>query len=212
MSHDSSPKLSAALSLLNLFNPTPTAARILAAFTATLILEYLFIHFRYPCRSPTTLTQGVDQATRLYNKCLDVRAFNAREYGKLTLLLQQVTVRASQIAARVPPDSTGRSICREYWEWTLFLWRRLQDTVECHRRVQLLIRHLEMCLMQSSYSRAEYEFQTHLRRLRTLGIPHDGVDVGEELNFCLAITLISQNRRRSRVVMLVLNIPPSLVS
>ncbi|KAF9256547.1 hypothetical protein L218DRAFT_949894 [Marasmius fiardii PR-910] len=140
---DYAPKLGAGLSLLNLFGLTSTSAQIFAAVIAALILGCFFVHFRYPCRSPAPLTKVVDDATNLYNKCLDMRAFDGGEYGKFTLLLHRVTARASQIAARIYPESTERSRCRESLEWILFVWTRLKDTVECHRQVQLLIRDLE---------------------------------------------------------------------
>ncbi|KAF9254693.1 hypothetical protein L218DRAFT_1009388 [Marasmius fiardii PR-910] len=114
IAQDYAPKLDAGLSLLSLFGLTSTTARIFTAFTVTLILGCLFIHFRYPCRSPAHLMQVVDHATNLYNMCLDMRAFNEREYGKFTLLLNRVTVRASQIAARANSNSTQSSLYREY--------------------------------------------------------------------------------------------------
>ncbi|KAF9254696.1 hypothetical protein L218DRAFT_1009391 [Marasmius fiardii PR-910] len=160
---DYAPTLGAGISLLNLFGLTSTAARIFAAFIVTFIGGCFCIHFRYPCRSPASLMQAIDQATNLFNKCLDVRAFNEREYGKFTLLLQRFTARASEIAARARPDSTrGESFYREYLEWALFMWQRLRDTVECHRKVRLLIHDLEACLLRSSHSHAEFELHSRL--------------------------------------------------
>ncbi|KAF9256549.1 hypothetical protein L218DRAFT_1007247 [Marasmius fiardii PR-910] len=161
-SQDYAPKLGAGLSLLNLFGLTSTAARIFAAFVVTFIGGCFYIHLRYPCRSPASLMQAIDQATNLFNKCLDVRAFNEREYGKFTLLLQRFTARASEIAARSRPDSTRQIIYREYLEWALFMWEKLKDTVDCHRKVRLLIHDLEACLMRSSHSHAEFELHSRL--------------------------------------------------
>ncbi|KAF9256111.1 hypothetical protein L218DRAFT_950247 [Marasmius fiardii PR-910] len=165
MAPDYAPKLGAGLSLLNLFGLNSTSGRVFAAFILMLVLGSLLVHFRYPCRSATSLMKVVDQATILFDKCLAVRAFNEEEYGRFTILLHRVTARASQIAARVHPDSTGRNIHREYLEWASFLCERLKNTVECHRQVQALIRDLEVCLLRSSHSRAEYELETRRMNL-----------------------------------------------
>ncbi|KAF9255750.1 hypothetical protein L218DRAFT_1008230 [Marasmius fiardii PR-910] len=117
MVQDYEPKLDAGLGLLNLFGLTSASTRVSVAFIVTLIVGCFFIHFRYPCRSPASLMLAVDRATTLVNKCLDIRAFNEREYGKFTLSLQQVTARASQIAARAHPYSTDRRLYREYWHF-----------------------------------------------------------------------------------------------
>ncbi|KAF9256545.1 hypothetical protein L218DRAFT_949892 [Marasmius fiardii PR-910] len=177
MVKDYPPKPGAGLNFLNLFGLTSTTTPIFAALIVTFVFGCLLINFRYPCRSPASLMRVVDQVTTLYNKCLEARAFNAREYGKYTLLLNRVTARTSQIAARTYFESTTRGLCREYLEWMLFLWMRLKDTVDCHRKARLLIRNLEICLRRVSYVRAEYELQTRLRRPQAFRILRDGNDI-----------------------------------
>ncbi|KAF9256109.1 hypothetical protein L218DRAFT_950244 [Marasmius fiardii PR-910] len=143
MATDYAPKLGAGLSLLNFFGLTTASARGLALTILSLVLGFIFIRLHYPCRSPASLMEVIDQATTLFDKCLVVRAFNEEEYGRFTKILQRVTVRASQFAARTPPESTEHNIYCEYTGWVPFLWERLKDTVECHRQVQALIWSLE---------------------------------------------------------------------
>ncbi|KAF9256115.1 hypothetical protein L218DRAFT_1081502 [Marasmius fiardii PR-910] len=160
MAQEYAPKLGAGISLLNLFGLTSTLARICATFILTIILGYIFLRYRYPCHSPTSLMVVVDQATTLFNRCVAVHAFREGDYDRFKMLLQQITACASEIAARSHLSRTGGSLHREYIEWMSFLWARVIDTVECHHETQALIRDLEVCLMRASHSRAQYDLHT----------------------------------------------------
>ncbi|KAG7098351.1 hypothetical protein E1B28_000310 [Marasmius oreades] len=152
------PSLGAGLSLLNLFGLTSISAKIFGTLIIALIFASLFIRFRYPCRSPSSLIKVVDQAKTLFNKCLATRAFDVDgEYDKFKKSLRQISARALGIASRTHDNLNRRS--STYFEKILFWWRGLKEIVDCHRKAQLLIRDLEMCLMRASLALAEYELQ-----------------------------------------------------
>ncbi|KAG7092960.1 hypothetical protein E1B28_009262 [Marasmius oreades] len=131
------PSLGAGLSLLNLFGLRPTAASICGAIIIIFIVALLFLRFRYPCCSPSSLMKVVEQASTTFDKCMDTRAFAQGEYDRFKSSLQRVTARATEIASRSQPtmDLVGRG---------LFLWTRLKDTVDCHRDTQALMHDLEV--------------------------------------------------------------------
>ncbi|KAF9255547.1 hypothetical protein L218DRAFT_1008450 [Marasmius fiardii PR-910] len=84
----------------------------------------------------------VDQATALFNRCVASHAFREGEYDRFKLVLQQVTIRASEVALRAPLDVDG-DLRREYLEWGLFIWDSLRDTIKCFREAQRLMLDLE---------------------------------------------------------------------
>ncbi|KAF9256457.1 hypothetical protein L218DRAFT_949979 [Marasmius fiardii PR-910] len=157
MSQDYAPKLGAGLALLNLFGLTSTTAKILAAFILTSIITYTLLRYRYPCCSPPSLMKIVVQATAAFDKCKNTDAFQEGEYDKFATKLRRTTFHASEIAYRT--CSNG------YIKKPMFLWKRLKDTVECHREARKLVFDLEMCLKRDSRVRAEFQLQ--VRRVRS---------------------------------------------
>ncbi|KAG7093208.1 hypothetical protein E1B28_006895 [Marasmius oreades] len=159
--YESEPRLGTSLSLLNLFGLGSTTARIFGGLIAVLIVTVFIIHFRYPCRSPSSLTQSVGQATTLFEECLATHAFHVGEYDDFKRILHQITARASEIASRTHPNELNApgqsSSLHDYFKQTSFLWERLKDIVKCHRDARLLLRNLEVCLMRASQSHAQYQ-------------------------------------------------------
>ncbi|KAG7093209.1 hypothetical protein E1B28_006896 [Marasmius oreades] len=159
--YGSEPRLETSLSLLSLFGLSSTAARICGGLIAVLIVTVFIIHFRYPCRSPSSLTKIVRQATSLFQECLAIHAFHVGEYDDFKRILHQITARASEIASRTHPNelyAPGESLSlHDYFKQTSFLWERLKDIVKCHREARLLLRNLEVCLMRASQSHAQYQ-------------------------------------------------------
>ncbi|KAF9256895.1 hypothetical protein L218DRAFT_1006832 [Marasmius fiardii PR-910] len=169
MTGEHEPVLGTGLSLLDLFGFSSTAAKIIIALIVIPFATYFFVRFRYPCRSPSSLMQVVEQAKKLFNECHSSNAFEVGEYDKFNVLLCQITSRASEISARPRPsdhqsDDEPGSLqkIRDTLERLCVLWVQLKDIVKCHREARLLIRDLEICKMRASHSHAN--FQLHNRR------------------------------------------------
>ncbi|KAG7093227.1 hypothetical protein E1B28_006913 [Marasmius oreades] len=160
--YESEPRLATGLSLLNLFGLSSTTAKVCGGFIAVLIIAYFVLHFRYPCRSSSSLTQVVGQATALFKECLATHAFHVGEYDRFRRTLNQVTARASEIASRThcldETNASGEnSSLHDYSNKMSFLCKRLKDVVKCHRDARVLLRNLEVCLMRASHSQAQFQ-------------------------------------------------------
>ncbi|KAG7093212.1 hypothetical protein E1B28_006898 [Marasmius oreades] len=135
--YEREPGLGAGLNLLNLFGLDSTTARVWGAFIIVLVIAYFIIRFRYPCRSPSSLTEVVDRASKLFDECHAMGAFRRGDYDRYHIILQRLTSCASEIASRTHPNESNApgqrsSLHRDYFEKTSFLWKRLKDIVDCH--------------------------------------------------------------------------------
>ncbi|KAF9256894.1 hypothetical protein L218DRAFT_1006831 [Marasmius fiardii PR-910] len=156
--------LGTGISLLDLFGISPTVAKIVVAFLVISFATYLFIRFRYPCRSPSSLMQVVKQAKKIFNECHSLGAFKLPLTDQVQIA--RITSRASEISARARPtdhqsdnEHGTLKILRDYLQRVYFLWGQLKDVVKCHREAQLLIRDLKTCMMQASHSHVNFRLQ-----------------------------------------------------
>ncbi|KAF9256460.1 hypothetical protein L218DRAFT_1081350 [Marasmius fiardii PR-910] len=169
MTGEHEPVLGTSLSLFDLFGFSSTAAKIIIVLVVIFCTTYFFVRFRYPCRSPSSLMQVVEQAERLFNECHSSNAFKVGEYDEFNMFLRQITSRALEISARARPSDQQsdddpwslKTIC-DSLKRLCVLWVQLEDIVKCHHDTQLLIRDLKICKMRAAQSHAD--FQLHNRR------------------------------------------------
>ncbi|KAF9256890.1 hypothetical protein L218DRAFT_159361 [Marasmius fiardii PR-910] len=163
MAGDKEPLFGSSLNLFELFGIPSTAVKIFMALIVILSATYLLLRYRYPCRSPSSLMQAVEQAKKVFNECHSSNAFKEGEYDKFHRSLHQITARASEISTRTHPndyrsdDPTGSPT--DYLERVFSLCKQLRDVVKCHREAQRLIRELEICMIRASHSHSNFQLQ-----------------------------------------------------